>query len=44
MQGIQPLEIYLFGELAADGRLRRVEEISRVIDGDEGDGRLAQVR
>jgi predicted SnoaL-like aldol condensation-catalyzing enzyme len=38
------IEVYLFGELADDGRLRRVDEITRVLDGDENDGRLAQVR
>jgi hypothetical protein len=36
------LEIYLFGELAADGRLRRVDEISRVLDGDARDAELAR--
>lgn len=38
------VEIYLFGEFADDGRLRRVDEISRVIDGVEGDTHLARVR
>ena len=38
------LEVYLFGELASDGRLRRVEEISRIVDGDQADARLARVR
>jgi predicted SnoaL-like aldol condensation-catalyzing enzyme len=38
------IEVYLFGELARDGRLRRVDEITRVIAGDESDARLAQVR
>jgi hypothetical protein len=38
------IEVYLFGELAPDGRLRRVDEISRVIDGDQDDARLAQVQ
>jgi predicted SnoaL-like aldol condensation-catalyzing enzyme len=38
------IEVYLFGELAADGRLLHVEEITRVIDGDQADARLAQVR
>jgi SnoaL-like domain len=38
------VEVYLFGEFASDGRLRRVEEISRVIDGDQGDARLARIR
>lgn len=35
------LEVYLFGELAKDGHLRRVDEISRVIAGDEADSVLA---
>jgi SnoaL-like domain len=38
------IEVYLFGELAGDGRLRRVEEITRVIQGGEDDARLARVR
>jgi hypothetical protein len=38
------IEVYLFGELAADGRLRRVDEITRVLDGDESDAGLARVR
>jgi hypothetical protein len=38
------IEVYLFGEFASDGRLRRVNEITRVIDGDQGDARLARVR
>ena len=38
------IEVYLFGELASDGRLRRVEEISRIVDGDQADARLARVR
>lgn len=38
------IEVYLFGELAADGRLRRVDEVTRVIDGDENAALLAQVR
>jgi hypothetical protein len=37
------LEVYLFGEFASDGRLRRVDEISRVIDGDQRDAGLARV-
>lgn len=36
------MEIYLFGELAADGRLRRVDEISHPLDGH--DAHLARVR
>jgi hypothetical protein len=38
------MEIYLFGELADDGRLRRVDEISRLLDGDDHDTRLARAR
>jgi hypothetical protein len=38
------IEVYLFGELAPDGRLRRVDEISRVIEGGQDDARLAQVQ
>jgi len=39
----QRIEIYLFGELAPDGRLLRVDEISHVIDGDAG-AELARAR
>jgi hypothetical protein len=38
------IEVYLFGELASDGRLRRVDEISRVIEGDQDAARLARVQ
>lgn len=38
------LEVYLFGELAPDGRLRRVDEISRVVTGGEADASLARAR
>jgi hypothetical protein len=38
------LEVYLFGELASDGRLRRVDEVSRILDGDQADARLARVQ
>jgi hypothetical protein len=38
------VEVYLFGEFASDGRLRRVDEISRVIEGDESDAGLARVQ
>jgi hypothetical protein len=41
---VSQLEIYLFGELAADGRLRRVDEVSRVVAGAEGDASLARAR
>jgi hypothetical protein len=37
-------EVYLFGEFASDGRLRRVDEITRAIDGNDGDTHLARVR
>lgn len=38
------IEVYLFGEFAADGRLRRVEEISRLLAGHESDATLARTR
>jgi hypothetical protein len=38
------VEVYLFGELADDGRLRRVDEVSRVIAGNPGDASLARTR
>ncbi len=38
------IEVYLFGELADDGRLRRVDEITRLVAGDENGADLAQVR
>jgi hypothetical protein len=38
------LEVYLFGELARDGRLRRVDEVSRGSAGDEADSALARTR
>jgi hypothetical protein len=38
------VEIYLFGELAGDGRLRRVDELTRVLDGSQDDAGLATVR
>jgi hypothetical protein len=38
------MEIYLFGELAADGRLRRVDEISHLLDGEDHDTDLARTR
>jgi SnoaL-like domain len=37
-------EVYLFGELADDGRLRWVEEVSRIIDGDPGSADIASAR
>ena len=42
--GTSQIEVYLFGELADDGRLRRVHEITRVIDGAQDDATLARVR
>lgn len=38
------IEIYLFGELADDGRFRRVDEISRLLDGGHDDRNLARTR
>ncbi|MFT3851717.1 MAG: hypothetical protein QM733_03090 [Ilumatobacteraceae bacterium] len=37
-------EVHLFGELAEDGRLRRVDEVSRLIAGDDSDRDLARAR
>jgi hypothetical protein len=37
------VEVYLFGEFAPDGRLRRVDEVSRVIKGDKDDARFARI-
>lgn len=38
------VEVHLFGELAADGRLRRVDEVSRVVVGGADDAELAIIR
>jgi hypothetical protein len=38
------IEVYLFGEFAGDGRLRRVDEVSRVLAGGRGDAGLARIR
>jgi hypothetical protein len=38
------LEVYLFGEVGSDGRLRRVDEITRAINGNDNDAQLARVR
>ncbi len=38
------IEVYLFGELARDGRLCRVDEVSRVIEGGGDDHALARAR
>jgi predicted SnoaL-like aldol condensation-catalyzing enzyme len=38
------VEVYLFGELAADDRLRRVDEASRVISGGAAEADLARAR
>jgi len=38
------IEVYLFGEFADDGRLRRVDEVSRVVTGSKEDGNLARTR
>ena len=38
------IEVYLFGTLDADGRLLRVDEVSRVVVGGEADAALARAR
>jgi SnoaL-like domain len=38
------IEVYLFGEFADDGRLRRVDEVTRVIAGSHDDAGLARTR
>ena len=38
------MEVYLFGELAADGRLRRVQETTLMLDGAEADRGLGSAR
>jgi hypothetical protein len=38
------VEVYLFGEFAEDGRLWRVDEVSRVIIGNAQDAALARTR
>jgi hypothetical protein len=37
------VEVYLFGQFASDGRLRRVDEVSRLLDGDQADAHLARL-
>ncbi len=41
---VSQLEVYLFGEFADDGRLRRVDEVSRVVTGSGEDANLARTR
>ncbi|MCB5169576.1 nuclear transport factor 2 family protein [Streptomyces bambusae] len=38
------IEVHLFAELAADGRFRRVDESTRLVDGPAGDAALAHVQ
>ena len=38
------IEVYLFGTLDAAGRLRRVDEVSRVVVGGEADAVLARAK
>jgi hypothetical protein len=38
------IEVYLFGTLSSDGRLRRVDEVTRVVVGGVGDAALARAR
>jgi hypothetical protein len=41
---ISQIEVYLFGEFASDGHLRRVDEVTRVLTGDQSDAGLARAR
>ncbi|MFJ3880096.1 nuclear transport factor 2 family protein [Streptomyces sp. NPDC090077] len=38
------IEVYLFAELAPDGRFLRVEETTLLVDGRPDDGRLASIK
>lgn len=38
------IEVYLFAELAADGRFERVEETTLLVSGDEDDRDLGSIR
>ncbi|NGO72096.1 nuclear transport factor 2 family protein [Streptomyces boncukensis] len=38
------MEVYLFGEFAPDGRFRRAEEVTRMIEGAETDRNLGSAR
>ncbi|MGW2376198.1 MULTISPECIES: nuclear transport factor 2 family protein [Kitasatospora] len=38
------MEVYLFGEFAPDGRFRRIEETTLLLDGTEGDRNLGSAR
>ncbi|MFE5581457.1 nuclear transport factor 2 family protein [Kitasatospora sp. NPDC056531] len=38
------MEVYLFGEFAPDGRFRRIEETTLLLDGAEGDRNLGSAR
>jgi hypothetical protein len=38
------IEVYLFAELAPDGRFRRIEETTLLLDGGEGDRDLGSAR
>jgi hypothetical protein len=38
------IEVYLFGTLDPDGRLRRVDEVTRVVVGEADDADLARAR
>lgn len=37
-------EVYMFGDLTADGQFRRITETARVIDGTSADRELARIR
>lgn len=38
------IEVYLFGEFAEDGRLRRIDEVTRVLAGSQSDAELGRTR
>jgi hypothetical protein len=38
------MEVYLFGEFAPDGRFRRIEETTLMLEGSEGDRNLGSAR
>lgn len=37
-------EVYLFGELAGDGRFSRIEEVTMMLEGDEADRAIGSAR
>ncbi|MEU3184457.1 nuclear transport factor 2 family protein [Streptomyces sp. NPDC006923] len=38
------MEVYLFGEFAPDGRFRRIEEVTLLLEGGEGDRTMGNAR